>query len=260
MEDFIDIHLTGQLYLYLSNIIKNEDYNIYYSDLIDDEYWNFAYLKNNKANLNETFNDVKLQMNKLNRNPMFYITSNIIDSELQKNIENSNLKLLYTDVWLTLDNLEQFEKYKSKIDFSVCRADTALKEQFIQAVMDGFSGDDPEDPYNSLSDGYRIALEKSFNQKDSEYKVIHYLGRKKQESISTATAVYKNDKAIIYNVTTNKKYQKNGVCKQLMYDIIQDLKSLNIKQICVQTEQGFYTEQVYKKMGFKEKILGKAYA
>ena len=126
------------------------------------------------------------------------------------------------------NNLEQFELYKSKIDFSVYKVDETLKEQFIQAVMDGFSGDNPEDPYESLSDGYKIALEKSFNENNSEYKVIHYLGKKEKEAISTATIVYKKDKAIIYNVTTNKKYQKNGVCRQMMSDIIKDLIKLNI--------------------------------
>ena len=194
-------------------------------------------------------------MNKLNRKPIIYITSDIIDSELQEKIDNSKLKSLYTDVWMTLDNLEQFGTYKSKIDFSVKKVDEKIKELFIQAVMNGFSGDNPEDPYESLSDGYRIALEKSFNKTDSEYQVIHYLGEKEQEVISTATVVYKKDKAIIYNVTTNKKYKKQGACKQMMSDIIKDLIKLNINEICVQTEQGFYTEQVYKNMGFIEKML-----
>lgn len=259
MEDIIDIHLNGQLYLYMSNVIRKQDYDIYYSDLIDDEYWNFAYLKNKEVSLDDIFDDIKSNMNKLNRNPIIYITSNIIDSKLQENIKNSKLKSLYTDVWMTLDNLEQFELYKSKIDFSVCKVDKTLKEQFIQATMDGFSGDNPEDPYESLSEGYKIALEKSFEENNNEYKVIHYLGKKENEAISTATVVYKKDKAIIYNVTTNKKYKKNGVYKQMMSDIIKDLIKLNIDEICVQTEQGFYTEEVYKKMGFIERLLGKAY-
>ena len=44
-----------------------------------------------------------------------------------------------------------------------------------------------------------------------------------------------------------------------MSDIMKDLIKLNIKEVCVQTEQGFYTEKVYKNMGFKEKLLGQAY-
>lgn len=264
MEEIIDIHFNGQLYLYLSNSIRKQDYDIYYSELIDDEYWNLAYLKNNEVSLKETFEKIKIDMSKLNRRPIVYITSNINNSNLQEEIDNSNLNLLYTDVWMILDNLKKFESYKSKVDFSVYKVDKTLKNKFIQAVMDGFSGDNPEDPYESLSDGYKISLEKSFNENNSEYKNIHYLGMKGQEAISTATVVYRKSegtgKAIIYNVTTNKKYQRNGVCKQMMSDIIKDLIKLNIDEVCVQTEEGFYTEQVYKKMGFKEKILGKAYA
>lgn len=71
--------------------------------------------------------------------------------------------------------------------------------------------------------------------------------------------MHKGNKAIIYNVTTNRKYQRKGVCKQIMSDIIKDLIKLNINEVCVQTEKGFYTEQVYKNMGFKERLLGKAY-
>lgn len=259
MNNMLDIHLNGQLYLYMSNIIKKTNYDIYYSDLIDDEYWNLAYLKSNTISLKETFENIKADMKKLNRNPEIYITSDIVNLELKNQIENSNLKLLYTDIWMTLDNLDQFGEYKSKIEFLTKKVDVKKKELFINAVMNGFSDDNPEDPYGSLTDGYRIALEKSFDKNDSEYKVIHYLGEKEQEAISTATVIYKNDKAIIYNVTTNKKYQKQGVCKQMMSDIIKDLIKLNINEACVQTEQGFYTEQVYKNMGFKERMLGKAY-
>lgn len=259
MEEFLNIHLNGQLYLYMSKIVNKQDYNIYYSDVIDDEYWNFAYLKKNDVSLKKIFEDVKLDMKSLNRMPVIYISSDIMNVKLEEEVRNLELKLLYTDVWMTLNDLEHFAKYKSKIDFSICKVNAALNNQFIQAVLDGFSGDDPEDPYGTLSDGYRIALEKSFKENDSEYKVIHYLGRKDQESISTATVVYRRDKAIIYNVTTNKKYQKNGVCKQMMSDIIQDLAKIGIEEVCLQTEQGYYTEQVYKNMGFAEKMLGKTY-
>ena len=89
---------------------------------------------------------------------------------------------------------------------------------------------------------------------------MDYLGTYNDEDISTATVVYKDENAIIYNVTTNKKYQKNGVCKKMMSEIMKDLSSIGIKVVCVQTEQGFYTEQVYKKMGFKEIMLGIGYS
>lgn len=45
MEELIKIHLEGQLQLYLSNRIQREKYDIYYSEIIDDLYWNYVYLR-----------------------------------------------------------------------------------------------------------------------------------------------------------------------------------------------------------------------
>lgn len=77
--------------------------------------------------------------------------------------------------------------------------------------------------------------------------------------IATANTWYKGDSAIIYSVSTQKKYQKQGICKKMMSYIIKDLYKLGVKTICVQTEKGFYTEKVYQNMGFQEIMLGKVY-
>lgn len=248
IEDFIDIHLNGQLNLYVSNIIRNENYNIYYNKFIDDEYWNFAFVKNN--NIFNYSNEIKNDMKNINRQPIIYTISDI---------KSNNMNLMYTDVWMTFDDIKLFRKYKSNLNVSFSIVDNLSKNDFIQAVITGFSGDNPNDPYSSLSEGYSICLRESFNKKENEYKIINYLGKYNNEIVSTATVIFKNDKAIIYNITTNKRYQRNGICKELLSYVSNNLLSLGIKSICIQTERGFYTEQVYKNMGFKELMLGKAY-
>lgn len=258
INELIDIHINGQLELYASNIIQKDNYNILLSDLIDDQYWNFAYSKN-IIDLNQVWRNIKCDMERHNRQPVIYITSDMHNKELQEKIKDINLKVLYTDVWMTIEDLNSFKEYKSKINFKISRVDESLKSKFIQAIMDGFAGDNPDDPYESLSDGYRVALEESMKKSKSKYKVINYVGLYNEYVISTATVLYKDNRAIIYNVTTNKNYQKQGVCKQTMSEIINDLRKIGIETVCVLTEQGFYTEQVYKKMGFKEVMLGKAY-
>ena len=45
MEEMIDIHFGGQMDLYLSKQFQRENYNLYLSDVIVDEYWNLAYVK-----------------------------------------------------------------------------------------------------------------------------------------------------------------------------------------------------------------------
>lgn len=257
IEKIIGIHIEG---VYVQNLEKKEKYNLVSSNLIEDEFWNYAHIIDKNINLKEVWENIKKDLEKINRRPLMYITSNICDRQLEEQITQGNFEKLYTDVWMIIDDIDSFENYESKIDFELERATEKTKDRFVTAVMQGFSGDNPDDPYEALSDGYRIALEESFGSIDSEYKVIHYLGTYNDEDISTATVVYKDENAIIYNVTTNKKYQKNGVCKKMMSEIMKDLSSIGIKVVCVQTEQGFYTEQVYKKMGFKEIMLGIGYS
>ena len=259
LEDLIDIHINGQLHLYASNVIEKENYKIILSDLIDDSYWNYAYLKNVSTDLSKIWEEINSEMKKSNREPAIYITSNICSEELERKIKDINLECLYTDVWMVIEDLENFRNYRSKLNLKVNRVGEDLKEEFVQAIMDGFSGDNPDDPYESLSDGYRIALEQSMEKNDSQYKIVNYAGIFNEEVIATATVLYKGNKAIIYNITTNKKFQKQGVCKQMMSEIIEDLSKIGIQIVCLQTEQGFYTEQVYKNMGFKEVMIGRAY-
>ena len=226
LEDLIDIHINGQLHLYASNVIEKGNYKIILSDLIDDQYWNYAYLKNGSTNLNQVWENIKEDMKKNSREPVIYVTSNCCNKELEQEIKNINLECLYTDIWMTIEDLENFKDYKSKLNLKVTRVGEDLKSKFVQAIMDGFSGDNPDDPYESLSDGYKIALEQSMEKNDSQYKIINYAGIFNEEVIATATVLYKGNKAIIYNITTNKKFQKQGVCKQMMSEIIEDLNEI----------------------------------
>jgi len=257
MENFIDIQLNSKLY-FSEHIIK-PDYDICYSNFIDDSYWNYAYLKNNNIDFTLTFQSIINDLHCLRRTPTLYVTSDILNSELNKYIEDNHFQLLYTDSWLVLNDISKFPSFKSPLSFTTRKVDIAASNKFIDAVMIGFSGDNPDDPYESLSDGYRTSLEKSFYSDDNNYRIIHYLGEKNGEVISTASVVYKDNSAILYNITTNKKYQKLGVCKQMMSDIITKLKSFGIDKICVQTEKDYYPEKIYQNFGFKKAILGKAY-
>ena len=257
MEEMIDLHLNGNLNLFFSDVIKCENYDIYYSDLIEDEYWNYAFIRNNNIDLRNISQIITNQMKQINRKPVMYIASNIVNEKLEQDIKNLNLNLIYTDCWMFLEDLNKFETYKSSIDFSIYKVDKELQSIFIKAITDGFSGDDPNDPYDSLSEGYKISIENSFQKNNN---IINYIGMKKDMPVGTATVLYNNDKALIYNITTLKEYKRQGVCKQIMSYIINELNNLKIKEICLQTEKGYYTEEVYKKMGFKEKILGRAYS
>ena len=252
-KELIELHFKGATKLYKSDLIEKENYYIFANSLIDDQYWNMGILKNFRADLNLVWNNIKRELQTRNRKPILYVIPDD-DFTIAK-----DFKVLYTDVWLAVENLEKFDAYKSQINVVFKTVTAELKYNFVNAVMSGFSGENPEDPYEALSDGYRTALYNSFQNIDNEYKSVHYAGIYNEEIISTATAIYNEKNAIIYNVTTKKEYQKLGVCRAMMSYIISDLREKGVETDSGQTEQGYYTEMVYKSMGAKEIMIGRAF-
>lgn len=253
-------HFNAQINLYLSRILKYDNYDICFSDLIDDSYWNFAI--NMKAKTKEGFYKDLEKLNKIfkenNRKTAIYISP---ASPLYDIREDLGLTKEYTDSWMILEKLSEFPEYKSKLDININKVNNDGIKEFVKAVMTGFASDDINDPYGELSNGYKIALENSFlNKEKSEYKVNHYIANYNKENVGTATAIYNGNMTFIYNVTTKKEYKRNGICKELMSYMIKDLyNNKNIKLVCLQTETGFYTENVYLNMGFKKIFEGTGY-
>ena len=51
MKEFINIHLNGSIGFYITNKIEKPNYDIYYNDIIDDEYWNKINMCANRARI-----------------------------------------------------------------------------------------------------------------------------------------------------------------------------------------------------------------
>ena len=153
-KELMELHFKGATELYKSELTEKEDYYIFANSLIDDCYWNMGILKKFNSDINLVWDNIKKELESRNRKPVLYV----IPSD---NFEISNdFELLYTDVWIAVDNLKRFEKIKSKIDVKFEKVTNKLKDKFVKAVMDGFSGEDPNDPYEALTDGYKKALYK----------------------------------------------------------------------------------------------------
>lgn len=96
INKLITAHFENQMTLYLSEMLDNEKYTIYFSKLIDDYYWNIANIKNVKDIEEFEFikNNIIDEFNKRNRSAVIYITPL---SPLYKEKEKMTFEKLYTD-------------------------------------------------------------------------------------------------------------------------------------------------------------------
>jgi len=91
---------------------------------------------------------------------------------------------------MILKNIAKYPYIKSNLDLQLEKVDKENINEFIDAVCEGFASDDPADPYEGLSDGYKIALKKSVKEIASKYKIKHYIARYNGVVIGTATSIY----------------------------------------------------------------------
>ncbi len=128
LEKLIDIHFNGMVKIIQSQKTQKDDYDLFYSPLLQDYYWNYAYLKNRNADLKQVWQNVKQDMEKLNRQPALYVMSNQENHEIKSELEN-----LYTDVWMIFEDIENFGDYDSRIDVEISCVKEEEKNQFIRS-------------------------------------------------------------------------------------------------------------------------------
>ena len=128
LDKLIDIHLNGDIDL---QRIEKDDYDILYSNIVPDVDYNYAFLKNNKVNIDDVINRIKEDFKSLKRKPSIYVLSNIIPDE----IESNNLELNHVDTWMVLDNINE---YTTDLNIEYSRLKKEELSKFVDAFMINF--------------------------------------------------------------------------------------------------------------------------
>ncbi len=116
LEKLIDIHFNGQIEIIHSERLEREMYDIQYSKILQDYYWNYAFLKSKNTDLKLTWENIVFEMRKLGRQPAVYLMSYFDNTNIKQQLKDCHLEKLYTDVWMIIEQLENFKDYESKIE------------------------------------------------------------------------------------------------------------------------------------------------
>ncbi len=232
--------------MYVDKVQNKKSYTLILSNDIDDEIWNFVCFLNAKTTdeIKNIFDKAKTEFK--NRVPRFYCLA----SE-NKNIDEikNHYNLVCEDSWFCTSLTDLHIDYKSKLPIKITISNN--KKDVVETIMKGFSTSDPNDPYGNLSPTYRTALDKKFALSKDSYKTVHYVAYFDKKPISIATLTYKNEVCYLNNVTTLREYKGNGISKEVLSFALKDITKHDVKTIIFATETNAYTEEFYKKLGFK---------
>ncbi|MGN1298426.1 MAG: GNAT family N-acetyltransferase [Candidatus Scatovivens sp.] len=253
LEKLNEFYIYANEGLYIDKVIKKDFYTMAYSKYVKDYDCNYVTDIKFNGNFRNIENDVKLEMKKVNRKPCYIITpiSNIYnDRDLF--FDKNRYEEVSNEVWQIYDDFQNVEKIDSKTPFEVKLEKTNDMKKLAEITYKAFSTGDESDPYGDFDKGY-LDLYRNYNKENkSKYTREFYFVKVNSEIIGCTVNVYDDEIFGIYGIAIMKEYRGKGIGTEVIKQQLQTCKEKNKKLAFLQTEEGFYPANLYRKIGFKD--------
>lgn len=259
-KEFIESNCLNFEYILLNNFYftdrkENEDYLLCYSNVIDDYFWNIAYLKNKFDK--EKLDVLEAEFRSLNNKPSsIYIGRN--DDSFLKNkklLLGNDYKLNDTDVYMALDKIIPID---INLDIRIVKNEKEYND-YMKVLASAYN-DSIENPEENvyadcITEGYYKAIKNTIGDNIHMHIVAYDNG----EPVSVATLSYINGIAGINNVGTAQGYWNKGYGRQVIKFAIDKFKELGGDILTLSTEYQSKNQKFYEKLGFKETFIMEQY-
>lgn len=233
---------------------ETDNYILCTSKVMDDYFWNIAYLKN-KIN-KKTLNNLENEFNTMNRKASIYLGKNDISyNENKKLLLANGYALNNTDVYMMLEkateidintHIKIIENEKEYNDFM---------KVLSSAYNDVIENTDENVYADAVTECYYNAVKNTMNNKEH----LHIIVYDNDIPVSVATLNYVNGIGGINNVGTAQGHWNKGYGKQLIAYLITKFENLGGGILTLNTEYHSKNQQFYEKLGFKEKYVMEQY-
>jgi len=234
--------------MYFDSKEETKDYILCTSKVIDDFFWNTAYLKT-KTNENIIL-EIENKLKNMNRIPSLYIGRDDKYYEDNKRfILDKGYKLNDTDVFMILTDYKDINiNMKIKIVEDEKEYNDYMK--VLSSAYNDSTEDSNENVYaDSITKCYYDAVKNSINNG----KTFHIIGYNENDiPVSVATLNIVDGIGIINNVGTAQGFWNRGYSKQVLAYLINVFKQNNGENLLLCTEYHTKNQTYYEKLGFKE--------
>ena len=240
--------------MYFDNIEETNDYTLCTSDVLDDYFWNIAYIKT-KLNDNILL-EIENKFKNINCIPSLYIGRDDTYYEDNKNfILNNNYKLNDTDVIMLLNDYKDTD---INIDIKVVKNEKEYND-YMYSLASAYN-DNIENPSenvyaDSITKSYYDAIKNSLGSS----KTFNIVGYKDNIPVSVATLNLVDGIGIINNVGTTQGYWNKGYSKQVLTYLIKLFRENGGNHLLLVTEHNSKNQTYYEKLGFKELYVMEQY-
>ncbi|MEI6228637.1 MAG: GNAT family N-acetyltransferase [Candidatus Saccharibacteria bacterium] len=230
--------------LYITDCQYKGDVIFVTNKLVDDNYWNYAYVQNENfdaASIEDYFKNLGLP-------PAIYLLENDV---LEQKIKDAGFNLGFSDAIMVLDQkpLATTQKFEIKKV-----SDDKIEKDFLEVyrLVYASAGDDI---YSGLSDGYVKNVEDYFRSypAGNRLDLVAYIDN---QPVGVATALFDDEYAFLMNAAVSPRFRKMGVAKDLTNKL---LSNVGDRFVLLSTEKDSVNEVIWQKAGFKTVAVGNCY-
>lgn len=252
IKDLQEFYIYANNGLYIDTITEKDGYTMAYSKYVADYDSNYVTDINIcNRNIESIEKEAEIELNKLKRKLCYIITplSNIYDNRNQIfNIDKYDE--VNNEVWQIYKDFEKL----NEIEFTdnIILEETNDMEKFAEITYKAFNTGDSDDPYGDFDKGY-IDLYKNYNkEQEQKYKKDFYFIKANDEIVGCTVGVYDKNIYGIYGLAIIKEYRGKGIGTEAIKQQLKKCNQLNRKMAFLQTEDGYYPANLYRKIGFKD--------
>jgi len=237
--------------------------SIFFSDYIDDFFWNFAInIEASAIPIPEFILEVERKMRDLSRIPAFYITpwTEPLDI-LQANLRDQAYQSVFQDTWMFVEaapGVPTAGERPGALTVKTARTDAEV-EDFLK-VYGKVYADEPteEEPAGALPLMYIQALHRSFSARSVD--TFHFIGYRGSQPVAISTLVYADGWGGIYNVGTLPEHRRQGFGSLISQACVDKWRELGGHTLFLQTEEGRRGEHLYGRLKFKTAFVAECWA
>lgn len=235
-------------------IDKYENYNIVYSNNIKDYWYNFiSDIKvKNKKEFDKTIFEANEKMKSLNKHTAITILP--LEDEIYNNktlFFDNNYKLVSNEIWQIYDSFDKLDNIRTNCNFNIKLEKTDNMKLYSEEMYKAYNTGNLEDPYSNLDSIYKTVYS-SYKKTNNKYITEFFFVKLNNKIVGVTEGVYDHEIYGIYGLAIKEEFRCKGIGKEVIKQQLKICKNNNLKIAFLQTEDGFYPANMYRKLGFKD--------
>lgn len=254
-----EFHIYCNMGFEFDGIDKHEKYSIVYHNRIKD-YW-YNYITEIKVKNKEEFDRVIIEasrkMKSKGRDTAIAILpfmGDIYDKK-EEYFDEEAYELVSNEVWQIYNNFDNLENINTNCSLNITLEKTTDMNLYSEEMISAYQTGDEDDPYGDLDSIYKEVYSNHHKKREDKYTEDFFLVKIDDEIVGVTQGVYNNEIYGIYGLAVKKQFRCKGIGKEIIKKQLEMCRDKEIKLAFLQTEDGYYPAETYRKIGFKDICL-----